>query len=179
MPEWLIKFLGSINIFPFLQRHFLGILLFLSISGWLIFLSPLPLLQFLHIDELRQTHIEIIGATTFISTIGFFFGIVYKYSQNILAYKKKAHEQQKSLNALTPVEYKCIHKFIENRTQTFTFTLYDGVVAGLIEKGILYKANSLANKGGEQDFNIFPWAYEYLLKHPNLFKQGEENGNKP
>ena len=180
MPEWLTKLLSSLK-FPFLQRYFWSILLFLAVLGWLLLLLPLELFRVLQFSDLRQTYGEIIGMTTFISSIGFCFGMIYKgfkYVQSNLANKKKVQEQQKSLRILTPVEYTYLHRFIESNTQTYTFTLYDGVVAGLIEKGIIYKPSSQANKGGEQDFNIFPWAYEYLQKHPDVIRQGEQNVNQ-
>jgi hypothetical protein len=174
MPVWLQKIFESINIFPSIQKHFWSILLFISILGWSIFLLPIGLFQTLQIEKLRSKYIELIGLATFLSTICLCFGLVYKGYQFLkrqFTEKRKCQEQQKLLDGLTPVEYEGLQNFTRNNSQTATFSLYDGVVAGLIDKGILYKPNSQSNTSGEQDFNLYPWAYEYLQKHQDLFKK--------
>jgi len=176
MPEWLVKFFDSVNIFRVIQKHFWSILFFICIFGWSVFLVPLGIFQLLQIENLRSTYIELIGAVTFVSTASSLFGLaykVYKFLEGKLAEKRKAQEQQELLSRLTPTEYKYLLKYIELDSQTTTFTLFDGVVAGLVQKGILYKPDSQSNLSGEQDFNLYPWAYDYLHKNQHLANQGE------
>lgn len=176
MAEWLLKFFDSINIFRVFQKHFWSILFFICILGWSLFIFPKSLFQTLQIEGLRLKYLDIIGATTFISSIGIFTGIVYKgykFIKGKFQEKRRLEEQQKLLNRLTPVENEYLLKFIEHHSQTATFTLYDGVVSGLVEKGILYKPNSQSNMSGEQDFNMYEWVYTYLHKHQIDAKQGE------
>lgn len=178
MPEWLTKFLESINIFPAIQKHFWSILFFMCVLGWSFFVLPINLFQILQIENLRSKYLEVTGLITYLSTVGLCLGLIYKgykiLSQWLTA-KWDLSEQQKMLTKTTPVERTYLLKFVENHSQTATFSLYDGVVAGLIEKGILYKPNSQSNLSGEQDFNIYSWAYEYLQSHKDLLTQGDKN----
>jgi hypothetical protein len=171
MPVWLTKFLESINIFPTVQKHFWSIILFISVLGWSLFILPIGVFQTLQIENLRSKYLELIGVATFVSTIGICFGLAhkgYKFLKKRLAEESRRNEQEKLLRELTPVEHEYLHRFIQSNSQTATFTLYDGVVAGLIDKGILYKPNSQSNLSGEQDFNLHSWAYEYMKKHKDL-----------
>ena len=173
MTEQIGKFLGSIkDIFPLIARHFLVITLFVALLTWTVLLLPQSIFVFLHFDNLRATYLQIVGILAFVATFSFFFGLMYKcYTMIVNNWKHKQilHQRENLLGNLTPTEYKRLHQYLENQSHTATFDLYDGVVAGLVDKGILYKADTKANKAGEQDFNIHFWAYDYLSIHREVF----------
>jgi len=163
------------SIFPFLQRHLLAIALFMATLGWILILLPQQVSSALHIENLRTTQLEAIGALTFLFTFGFCFGVAYKgyvYLHVRRTSREDVLQKEKKLYKLTPVECKYLQKYIESQSQTATFSLYDGVAAGLVEKEILCKANSQSNKAGEQDFNLYPWAYEFLSTHQEILIKG-------
>jgi len=169
MVEQIGRFLGSIkDIFPLITRHFFVITLFVALLTWAVLLLPQSIFVFLHFDNLRTTYLQVIGILAFVATFSFLFGLMYKcYTTIANNWKNKQISRQREnlLCNLTPTEYKRLYKYLENQSHTATFDLYDGVVAGLVDKGVLYKADAKANKAGEQDFNINPWAYDYLSVH--------------
>jgi Super-infection exclusion protein B len=163
------------SIFPILKEYFWPIVLFVAASGWAIIILPPRIFGYLQIDKLRLSSLETIGSVTFISTFALCFGLVWKGIGLVKAKREIGQEAQrkiKLLQHLTPMERACLLNYVKLQSQTATFSLYDGVVAGLIDKGVLYKPNSLANIAGEQDFNMFPWAYDYLSSHRETFDPG-------
>lgn len=176
MPEWISKLSEPIKaIVALLQSHFWGIAAFTAAFGWTLILLPNQIFVVLYIDSVRSTYLGVIGAVTFVSTFTVCFGVLYKgygFLQAKRVDQEKSRRKGELLRSLTPTEYEYLHKFIARQSQTATFTVFDGVIAGLVEKGVVYMAGSQANKAGEQDFNLFSWAYDYLSAHPELFRAG-------
>jgi hypothetical protein len=141
--------------------------------SWLLILLPSSLLAFIGIDIVRTTYFSIIGSVSFLASALLIFWLLYKLF-DLVTQKRSAHRERyqrhELLSKLTPVEHQYLSKYIDNQSQTATFTVYDGVVAGLIDKGILYKPNSHTNRAGEQDYNIHSWAYDYLNTRTNSTK---------
>jgi len=75
------------------------------------------------------------------------------------------------LHNLTLKERQALRRYVTGNTQTATFHIGDGVAKGLEVKGILYRATSVS-KGPvpEFDFNIQPWAYDYIVQDPDLLE---------
>lgn len=166
MPDWITKLFEPIkDIFPFIRSHYLEITCFFAFASLLLIFLPSSALTLLGIDALRTTYLSVIGAVAFLTTIFLVFRLLYQVYL-LINQKQAAHRErqrrQELLSSLTPVERQYLEKYISNQSQTATFTVYDGVVAGLIDKGLLYKTNTQTNRAGEQDFNIFPWAYDLL-----------------
>ena len=169
------KLLEVKNIFPFIRKYFLFMLLLICLLGWSFFILPLVYFQTLQIENLRSKYFELIGAVTYVSTFFFCIGIFYKgykLFEQKLTEKRENKNHEKLMRELTSVEKDILLKFRKINSRTATFSLYNGVVAGLVEKGILYKPDSLSNPMGEQDFNLYQWVYEYLQKYV-LDKPGE------
>lgn len=176
MLEWVSKLSEPIKaIFSLLQSHFWSIATFVAAFGWALILLPNQVFVVLHIDNVRSQYFEIIGVVTLVSTFTLCFRVSYK---GYVFLKEKWKDNEKSrqrvilLHNLTPTEYEYLHKFIARQSQTATFTIFDGVIAGLAKKGVVCKANSQVNKAGEQDFNLYPWAYDDLSAHSELFSKG-------
>ena len=149
-------------------EHFLSICICAAIIAWLALLLPDIVFEFLEISELRTSNLQWIGLVAYLSPILVFFIIARKLAIYGMNRTQEARQRQKLTSKITPVECEYLNKYIASETQTMTFDLYDGVVDGLIKKGVLYKADTKANKAGEQDYNIHPWAYEYLYKNSHL-----------
>lgn len=166
MPDWITKLFEPIkDIFPFIRSHYLEITSFFAFASWLLIFLPSIALALLGIDSLRTTYLSEIGAVAFLTTIFLIFRLLYQVylliNQKRVAQRERQRRQE-LLSSLTPVERQYLEKYVANQSQTATFTIYDGVVAGLIDKGLLYKTNTQTNRAGEQDYNIFPWAYDLL-----------------
>jgi len=175
MFEILSKCLEIIKIFKeFIKENFIYILLFLFLLGLSILILPSSILGFLQINNLALKYHEIIAIVVYISGVGILLLIIIKL---VKQFKEKCN-RDKIMKNLTLKEREYLILFTHNNTQTQTFSLYDGVVAGLVNKGILYNPGSKSNKSGEQDFNISQFAYKYLEDNKSFFKQGTQNDKK-
>lgn len=76
---------------------------------------------------------------------------------------------RRELHALTEEEKSYLRPFIENQTRSRAFNLNDGIAMGLQQRKIIIRASNLGIPGGYSfPFQIQPWAWEYLNKHPEL-----------
>ncbi len=72
------------------------------------------------------------------------------------------------LQALTPDEQELLRFFIINQTRTQKLNVMDGVVGGLEAAKIIYKSATVGTVFDGWDYNLQPWAWDYLNEHPQL-----------
>lgn len=74
---------------------------------------------------------------------------------------------RKRLKKLNPTEKKILRYYIQNQTRSQSLPIQDGTVNALQREKIIIRGSSLGSLYGF-DFNIQPWAWEYLNEHPEL-----------
>jgi hypothetical protein len=85
--------------------------------------------------------------------------------------RKKQGTHEKIILSSSRVEKEVLARYISEDTTTIAFEMRDGIVNGLISKGILYRSSSSSNPMSyDFDTNIQPWAWEYLKSHPDVLK---------
>ena len=75
-----------------------------------------------------------------------------------------------ALKKLTDCEKKILRYYIENHTKTNHLSITDGAVSGLEAQQIIARATTLSLDGPFFDFNIQPWAWQYINEHPELLE---------
>ena len=63
-----------------------------------------------------------------------------------------------------------LRDYVKNDTETRYFDIGDGVVSGLVMKGLLYQGGSVGHLISGFPFNIQPWVRHHLLSHPQLLQ---------
>ncbi len=76
---------------------------------------------------------------------------------------------KKHLRQLTDDEKVVCRHFVQNNGSAYRTTLAQGEVAALVVKNVLFRPGG-PYPGDLYDFQIQPWALEYLKKHPELLK---------
>lgn len=76
--------------------------------------------------------------------------------------------REKVLHSLTPDEKACLSPFILEERTSVRFQIEDGISAGLVRRGVLYRATNIGDLLTGFDLNLQPWAREYLHDHPDL-----------
>jgi hypothetical protein len=71
---------------------------------------------------------------------------------------------------LSEPEKRVLCQFLHNETTTRDLPISDGVVGGLVAKGILFHSSNFADHHLGSAHNVQPWAWEYLNSHPNLLE---------
>lgn len=71
--------------------------------------------------------------------------------------------------SLSKVEKEILALYIQNDTTTIAFEIRDGIVNGLISKGILFRTSNLTNPMSYNlDTNINSWVWEFLHNQPDF-----------
>jgi len=60
--------------------------------------------------------------------------------------------------------------YMQNDTETCYFDIGDGVVSGMVMKGLLYQGGSIGDIISGFPFNIQPWVRHHLNSHPQMLK---------
>jgi len=83
----------------------------------------------------------------------------------LFVHRRRLHAR---LNDLTPAEQAFLRKYLKENTRTLEATLGNGVVAGLARERIIVRPSSVSSDCTEFAFNIEPWPWSHLRKHPEL-----------
>jgi hypothetical protein len=85
---------------------------------------------------------------------------------------------RKYLYGLTLKEKYILQRYMEEQTRTEYLKMNDGVVAGLIEHGVIYPAPVHYARGSTLAHNITDFAWVYRA-HPELFETSDKPRPKP
>ena len=83
---------------------------------------------------------------------------------------------KKRLKTLTNEEREILTKYVPNKTRTNYLRPDDGVVRGLEQANIIYRASAMggANYQFTWAYNIQPWAWDFLNAHSELVSLNSE-----
>ncbi len=112
-------------------------------------------------------------ATTWLISGGLYdlakFGIGKWNEKREFQSKQTAREQ--ILLSSSRVEKEILARYISEDTTTIAFEMRDGIVNGLIAKGILYRSSQGSNPMSyDFDTNIQNWVWDYIKNHPEFLK---------
>ena len=130
-------------------------------------------LKKLGLDLFMADYRKYIGVA-FIGVNVLLFSHVFSYSYehvrkkiNNRRYLKKCKER---LHSLTPQEKSILSGYVFNNTRSQDFECTDGVVLGLEEAKIIYRASDLSSFFTDFPYIIRSWAWDYLKENPDLLK---------
>lgn len=151
----------------------------IAIASAVVLFSPDPVITFFGLKEVRNTHRAWLGGTLLLSSLLFVsaaVGSVAKLLGPALISKWNARQLQKELHYLSPPEAAILAEYLAAGTTTRSFAISDGIVGGLVGKKILYCASNVGHAGSISfDYNLQPWAWRYLVRHPELVRQPEHS----
>ncbi len=153
-------------------RYWVGATL---VSGTILF-APDALAVTIGIDALRAIMRPYLGFF-FIVTIGV---AIVQIGTKVFEGIKKKRDQSKAmkvlqdrLHKLTQDEKRILCGYILTDCRTQYFSVEDGVVTGLEQAKVIYRASSVGDLYGKGfAFNIQPWAWEYLKDRKELITKG-------
>jgi hypothetical protein len=168
------------NLKSFLSLDYRSIFI-VACTSWCVVLIPEHSWNYLGLIGLRTTikpWASIIGV---LFTLWLIFGVLYdlfsKGSDELKAWnepRKMQKTREEILLSTSSVEKQVLAKYITENTTTIAFDARDGVVNGLIKKGLLYNASQASNPMSFNfDVNMQPWAWDYLRAHPEMLKDSE------
>lgn len=144
----------------------------------MVLFSPSSVLGVLGLDGLRAEHQPWVGAVFVVSTLLFATAAIRAMAEMfgpIIRGRWNLRQWEKELHVLSPPEVGALREYIDNETTTRSFYLSDGVAGGLVGKNILYRASNIGHPGSVSfDYNLQPWAWRYLRKHPEILRSDSQ-----
>lgn len=180
--ELISGILGNIkNILSLNWRQFSLFAICIAILAWSVLLLPKSVFVFLYLDDLRTNNLEKIGGLAFVATFIFVLGLLYKsvtWASSKLNARREKHQIHVTFQNLSTSELTYLYQYIQNRIMLIEFDETDPVVGLLCDKGLIYPSLGVrigdnpvryrSNYDYGQPFNILPFVYDYLVRHPEL-----------
>ena len=154
-------------------------LFILACVGWVIILIPISIWQEMGLMDLWYLLRPWIFIVALISTVWLVSKGAYDLVNTNIDRFKKRNENEKLILTLSRQEKEILASYIIEDATTLAFDIRDGVINGLIAKGILYRASQLSNPFSyDFDVNIQIWAHQYLKTHPKILQGITPNETK-
>ncbi len=143
----------------------LRILIFLLVLDILLLWEPSWMVSKLGLREFLDEYRKYLGPIFLLLSVG----ILAWLTKNIIQYVYEKKIAKKRLWNLTPREKEILAFYIINNTRSQELPMSDGTVSELERIGIIYRSSDLGH-GGYFDYNIQPWVWDYLHKHPKILE---------
>lgn len=168
-----IKAFGEIAVKPLLAIA-LG-------SGFLLFARP-SILDAAGMTRIVAQYRPWLGGA-FTLSCAYLLAHVVKYVTDVINGLLRSRDldrrRAKWLSTLTPDEKGRLIPYIRDQRASVKYPIDDGVVAGLVGKGVLFRASTIGHAVSGFAFNLQPWAREELEKRPELLNGAEETRRDP
>lgn len=148
----------------------------LILSSLLIFLpeQAINTIGLKNISEEYKLHVGLL----FLFSISFFAAYclngLWKVFLGVWLHEKgKIFFLKREAKNLTFEEKQILKIFIENKTRSANFSMKNGVVLGLQQRGFIVRAGNLGTDSHSMSFpfSIQPWAWQHLNNNPELLEQ--------
>ena len=137
-----------------------------SVLGLILFI-PEELAKTLAVNGFREQYRVYLGPA-FLLAVSFCFARLFMFSKGLVEEKKRIANRQKTLHHLTAEEKGYLVTYIKGGQNTVYVGMDDGIMMGLVAKGVTYCASSEGSILDGFAFNLQPWARSYLEQHPDL-----------
>lgn len=148
----------------------------LCLASAVLLFSPSSFLASLGLDSFVGSYRPYLGATFVLSFAISAVSLVPSMVSSVLKSIRPRVEEffgirrgRKRLQELNPEEKKLLSHFILNETRSQNLPIQSGVVSALEREKILIRASRFGKNHGF-DYNIQPWAWEYLNKNKQLLE---------
>jgi len=163
------KVLDALKLAP---RYLLAVAFLCGI----VLFAPMPFARAIGLEFLRAVPYRTwIGGAFIVSAVLLIVhSLAYAGNVALKAWRdsRELRRRWRGLRELSPPEAKLLARYLKSETTSLELNAEDGIVNGLVARGILYPGASyaLSQAGGyfEMDFNLHAWAWKYLREHPEI-----------
>jgi hypothetical protein len=146
------------------------------VSGFLLFAKS-SWLEIFGLVELVVKYRPYIGGIFLLATallLSHWLISLYEWFAKRRLWSKRLKGAKQHLHNLTHEEREILRAYIGGNTRTQKLPIESGVVSGLEWQYIIIKASNIGDFLDGWAYNIQPWAWDYLHKHPDLIFSEEE-----
>ncbi len=156
-----------ISFFDYFGKIPMTFLLTIVCALGLILFLPIEIAKVLAIDKFRDTYRIFLGPA-FLITVLFLIARICILIKQWYFEKRSLKQKQNILHKLTSEEKGYLVPYIKQGRNTVYVGIEDGIMNGLVAKGVIYRATSVGNIDEGFAFNLQSWAREYLENNPQL-----------
>ena len=138
--------------------------------SWIFVLLPNNVTEYLLITDIIEEYKPQISLTAILSTSYFLGFILFEYARDKIRERLDVYHIKKWLKNLSDDEKDILKGYISKNNRSEVFAMSDGVVGGLIAKGILYRPSVVSHGLEYFSYNIQDIAFDYLKDNPTLLK---------
>lgn len=149
-------------------------------SGALVF-APATIVAKLGMDKFVAEHRSWLGLALLVSCAYLFAHAVVFLAREVRdKFETRAvrKAQIEYLKGLAPDEKSRLAPYIQDQKSSVVYQITDGVVHGLVAKGILFRSSDVGFGTGFS-FNIQPWARIEIEKNPSLLDGATPRASRP
>ncbi len=158
------KLTGFADYFRKIPSAFLVAII--SVLSSILFL-PDELAKMLAVDIFRDKYRVYLGPA-FLLTASFCIARIFMFLKQGHNERQRLKNQQQMLHQLTPEEKGYLVPYIERQQNSIYVGLEDGIMSGLVAKGIIYRASNMGYLLDGFAYNLQPWARLYLEQNRHL-----------
>jgi hypothetical protein len=153
-------------------RYLLPVCLF---SGFVVFAPPetLSIFGLTDIVERYRPWFGLAFLASSVLLLGAALAALYGWLQTRRRERAMLKHGRRRLKRLTEDEKAILRGFIEGQTRTQYLPISDGRVRQFEMERIIFRASKLGQYPDAFAYNIQPWAWEYLNKHPEVLDPGD------
>jgi hypothetical protein len=137
-----------------------------SVLAFILFL-PIEIAKTLAVDGFRERYRVNLGPA-FLLTVAFCIARTFIFLKQAYNKRQNLRRHQQMLHALTPEEKGYLVPYIERQQNSVYVDMKDGIMGGLVAKGIAYRASNMGDIYDGFAYNLQPWARSYLEQDPQL-----------
>lgn len=168
-----MDFSGALSWLKLSPKYLVAI----AIATGIVLFSPTDLIVRFGLTEIRDTYKPFIGLG-FVSSLSLVTAsatfAAIKWVRTRIKWKSNLSKSQRYLHNLTNEEADILRAYLGTQTKTLQLPIGSGVVQGLVNNHIIYRAANVGNLIDGIAFNIQPWAWEYLTVNLHLLFTPEE-----
>jgi hypothetical protein len=127
--------------------------------------------------EAQRTWLGVAFLTCIVIGLSPLVTVTWRLAQQRWTRWERERQWHQRARSLTEPEKQILRGYIEGGTRTQSLDWGDGVVNGLITAQVLHQSSRNVYPtgwgGASSQYNIHPWAWDYLRKHPELLAEGE------
>lgn len=150
--------------------------LFAASSALLFFSDPIGIREWAYRYRALEVIVFVFSGTVLLAEAG---AALAKWGSALLLRLRARGLCKRRLRSLTVHEKWVLQQYMDEQTRTVYLKMNDGVVAGLIECGVIHLAPVTYARGSTMAYNMSDFAWDYLLNHPELVATPNSPKPKP
>lgn len=150
--------------------------LFVATGVLLFFSVPLSIHDWAHPYRGIEVTVFVFSGAVLLANVG---AALVRWSATSLRKIRVRRSCKEHLRNLTVKEKWVLQTYTTEQTRTAYLKMNDGVVACLVEHGVIYPASVAYARGSTMAYNMSDFAWEYLLSHPALVATPDKPKPKP